>query len=1327
MLRKVFTAVSLSLLLGILCGGICFGQIKSGTITGRVTDSSGAVIPAAQVTVVNEGTRVSQVTRTSGTGDYTVPFLEPGTYDVTIMKEGFATFTATGINIGTDTTRQVDAQISVGRTATVVEVKGEGAAALQTETATVGDTVNTQAIQELPDMNHNPFFYATLQPGVAGRWQLMDNSSALSFGIGPYSNDEWSAFSINGAGTFTASISVDGVNIQGANWNEATISPAPEAIQEVKTYTNDYDASIGRGQGAVAVVTKGGTNSFHGVVFGRLRNEALNANSFLNDVEGDSQAAYGHSPIPKAPFKVAYYGAAVGGPIKKDKAFFFASWQGMAHNSTLQELLNVPMNTQAKGDFASPEGCPAPSAAAAASGATATSNTMGTCVNVSGVATPVQFFNPFSATLLSSGVYQHAPIVGPAGPSDMSQVGDPGAIGPNGYWSYYPQANRFPIDQYNDQNYYWSGLETFRSQTVNSRVDVNHGKNNLYFTGGIQVGTIDTPGPWGKGTPQFYYPPVQIQGGSSVTAKVYNHVPYGAIGDTFIVSPTLVVDARFGVTRIHLINSNPLVSGVNYSNFGMPATVQAILPQPGAAPDFGTSAVGQWTPLNDTPNGHKNGHETHTDLAVSATKIKGNWTLKWGGEYLDDFNNSPNKYYTGGYAATYGCGGCEYTNASYASVAQNSTPAIAGLNVADLTMGAAYYGIVASETITPTMESQYLALFSQNTWKVTSRLTLNLGLRWDVQPGTTDRHNQIMTLNNNATTNPICTNASIDPTGFGCQGAFYFVGLNGNSRHSWATEYNNFAPRLGLAYRLNGTTVIRGGYGISYLPTNTGYTYGPGYFNPSPWGLGDTDKPFGNTTPAGVPLYTWSNPLVSPIITPVGSNPGAPQAYGGSQSGMFPSNYQNAYMQQYNFMVEKKVGNWLFTVGYSGSKGSRLPFEFATDGENTTLYNAAQPVIQCYHAGLNCPANDSSVAGAGYLQTGADPFTQPVTNPFNPTGTLPYQGLYSGSTIQRGIYDGPFPLFAAYSGVDFTGEWLSRGYSFYNSLQLEAKHQISHGLMLDVFYTWSKALDASMPIAEANQAIDTGQSSVVWNQVDLRSDRRYSTDDIPGRFVANLVYQLPFGAGHSLNPGNKLARYLASGWSIGATEMDESGYPLSIYDDDAGALNGRPNRALNEPLLLPKVDQKWYNGTTSVTLPDGRIITPCNYCFLKYNPDAFTGAYISSPTTAGKYLNDTYWLGNSALNYSTVRDPSINNLNFTLRRSFKVTERVAIEFQANATNLLNHPNIETYTSDPGSMNLSASNTTNTSLGQGTNSSNYGTHSLTDFDSRQIEFQMNVRF
>jgi hypothetical protein len=320
----------------------------------------------------------------------------------------------------------------------------------------------------------------------------MDNNSPMSFGIGIYSHDNYSAFSINSSAAFSSSNTVDGVNVQGSQWNESSISPNPESIQEVKTYTSDYDASLGRGEGAVAIVTKSGTNSFHGVVFGRLRNDPLNANCFANDVQG----------IKRPAFKVLYYGGAVGGPIKKDKAFFFGSWQGMAHNATRQDLLNVPMNNQAKGDFSSPEGCPSLATAEAAPGATPTSNMLGTCVSVGGIATSIQLFNPFVATPASglTGVWQHTAIVGPNGPSDLTQVADPSAVK---LFSYYPAANRFPTDQYNSNNYLYQGLQTFRGQNIISRVDVNHAKHNLYFAGGIEWGTINTPSPWGPGEPFF--------------------------------------------------------------------------------------------------------------------------------------------------------------------------------------------------------------------------------------------------------------------------------------------------------------------------------------------------------------------------------------------------------------------------------------------------------------------------------------------------------------------------------------------------------------------------------------------------------------------------------------------------------------------------------------------------------------------------------------------------------------------------------------------------------------------------------------------------------
>jgi hypothetical protein len=429
-------------------------------------------------------------------------------------------------------------------------------------------------------------------------------------------------------------------------------------------------------------------------------------------------------------------------------------------------------------------------------------------------------------------------------------------------------------------------------------------------------------------------------------------------------------------------------------------------------------------------------------------------------------------------------------------------------------------------------------------------------------------------------------------------------------------------------------------------------------------------------------------------------------------------------MQQYNLFIEKKVGSWLFTVGYSGSHGNTLPSMYLDNGENTTM---SPQEISCFHNGINCPATDSSVATAGgYVATGSDPYAQQVPNPFNPTGTLPFQGTLKGATIPRGLYDGPYPLFPGQIAP------VSIGYSSYNSLQIEAKHQLARGLMTDVFFTWSKELDFSYLQSEHNQAIDTDSNisqygPFPWNQHDPQYNRRYGLDDVPARLVANVIYELPFGPGHHLSPDNKIARFLVGGWSIGATEMDESGYPLNIYDNDPGSLTWRPNRAPNEQLVLPKIDQKWYNGKTSVTLPDGRVVTPANYTFLKYNPDAFVAPVIQLPT--GKYVNDIDWLGNSAIDYGSVRCPSINNLNLTIRRAFKLTERFTLEFQANATNLLNHPNIENYATDLGSSTeLTPNNTNNISLGYPTNSANtFGTHGLTDFDNRQIEFQLRVRF
>jgi len=511
---------------------------------------------------------------------------------------------------------------------------------------------------------------------------------------------------------------------------------------------------------------------------------------------------------------------------------------------------------------------------------------------------------------------------------------------------------------------------------------------------------------------------------------------------------------------------------------------------------------------------------------------------------------------------------------------------------------------------------------------------------------------------------------------------------------------------------------MRGGYGISYLPSNTGLLAGPFVISMFPWGVGTTSLPFG-ANPQGVVVGLVEDPAASPILLAVGANQSSPQNYGNSPN-TFPRNNLNGLAQQWNVFFEKKVSSWLFSIGYVGSHGNNLPVNrVPINGENLLLPANIQT---CYHAGLNCPANDSAVAAAGgFLGTGVDPYSQSVTNPFNPTGSLPFTGTLRQATIPRGILDGPFPLFYGQTVP------ASDGYSSYNALQVQAKHQVGHGLILDASYTWSKELDYSSFEAENNVVRDTDLNAYNGpNLFHIRANRKLGSNDMPHRFVASLVYALPFGAGHSLNPQNRISRALVSGWGIAAVEMDQSGYPIDITGDSSGSLDGRSNRT-TEPLQVPKALQHWYDGKTSVTLPDGNVITPAAYTFLKYNVGAFTSPVIVNPTNSAKYLNDTYWMGTQAVDYGGMRAPMINNLNFTLKRSFRVSDRIGIDFQADATNVLNHPNFETYTSALGSAELTPSNSTNTPLGVATGSSTYGTHSNLTFDSRQIELQMRLRF
>jgi trimeric autotransporter adhesin len=766
---NVFYPMLLGLALSLLTGFPAQAQIKSGAITGTVTDNVGAVIPGATVTVLNQETNVSAVAVTDESGGFTVPYLAPGLYTVNVEKanSGFARTSRTGVSVSTAQTVRVDVFMQVGNASETVTVTAD-AAALQTTNATVAGQINERIVQAIPNITHNPFQYATLQAGVIPRGAFNNTQSTTSFGIGIDGRRQASAISINGGSAFSNDIILDGVSVQGSAWNEAAVLPNQESLQEVKTVVNNYTAEYGRAQGVIIFTTKGGSNEWHGSGFWRIRNEALNANNFSDNARN----------IARGPFKSHTYGGTFGGRIIRDRAFFFASYEGLEFNRNYDFLKTVPTAAERNGDFSQ------------------------TLVNVSGRPTPIKLFDPFNATRIgASSAYLRAqfPTVTDAqglvrtAPLPANRLNAQGLA----FLKAYPLPNRAPEDVFNRNNFFYRGLQQFGKNNINSRVDWNWGKHNFYGTGGIQLGNILTPRSWGPDN-QFY------GRNEFVGNRQPDKNPYISIGDTWTLSPNIVIDARIGVNRIQSDNEADVFDNFDYSVFGIPSQILALSVIPGAPPSFAPG--GNLSPLHDGQFLHKRERQTNTDANVSMTWTRGRWTHKFGGVYRVLLSN-----YTDPHDPFQVQTGAEYTRQNI-----NANGTTSGLTVPDasfggwgpasIALGAGFMEERSGFAVRLALAQKYQALYTQNDWKVSDKLTLNLGLRWDVQPGPTERFNNISALDLDQK-NP-----------FGTLGRIIFPGVNVDRRNMWPTEWNNFGPRLGFAWQLRDSIVMRGGYGLTYIP-----------------------------------------------------------------------------------------------------------------------------------------------------------------------------------------------------------------------------------------------------------------------------------------------------------------------------------------------------------------------------------------------------------------------------------------------------------------------------------------------------------------------------
>jgi trimeric autotransporter adhesin len=1269
------------LIISALAGISAHAQIRSGTITGKVSDQNGQLIPNAEVLLTNTETGITLNSASNSEGEYTFTYLQAGRYSVVVKPTaGFSEYQQSNIQVGTAETIRIDITLQpAGFGSLSLEVTDNGLSQLQTERSDVNSAVNELIIKNVPNINHNPLAFTTLLPNVVGRGSLYDQSDR-QFGVGTESRIRLSAVSVNGGAAFTNDIQLDGVSTQGSSYNEASVIPTQEGLREVRVISNNFSAEYGRGQGVLTLTTKSGTNEFHGSLFGRIRNEALNANSFRNNHTPSIGLPY----TPRQKFRPLTYGGTIGGPIYlprfgeggpalwsgKNRAFFFFSYEGLNHKESIDIFRRVPTVRERMGDFSE------------------------TYVEVNQLPERIRLFDPFRVRPSFVGAN-----------NDFTRAEIPNAIitNPNpialAILNSYPLPNRAPDNgdpRYNRRNYYKRIDRTFDRNNINSRVDYSFGNHSLYTTFGIQKGLILRPRSWDDNN--------LYDNNDWVGNNTSDNNPYGAIGTTFVLSPSLIMDVRYGVNRMNAKEQVLKSPGFDFNALGIPASIQAIMPSFDYAPDI--LGLGPFTDLSHGPFRRKQENATNHVVNGSVTKTVGKWTLKAGGEYrvylsnYEDFKEGSLEI-TSNPALT-----AQYINATGGAI-NNPDRRTQGLGAASFLLGTGNLNITRGFSLRTTFAQKYLALYSQNDWKATDRLTINLGLRWDLQPGPTDRFNHMSSLDSERK-NP-----------FGGMGYVAFPGTEGYSRNLWDTKYTDFGPRLGAAYRIGERTVIRGGYGITYLPSNTGYFAGP-----SAYGMGSftngLDPSIYGRNPNGVPVGTWNSLDVNNIVYGTGTAQ-VPQLYGAFGTRLFDrKNWVSGRVHQWNAVIERNLGhNWLVSLGYSASKGTKMPFSRIPLNSRRYL-----------------PASLLNSWQATYRSTGNDPGDAPVTNPYNPNGTIPFNGLMRNRTIPYWLSFAEYPMFGTFdAGQGGGGVNRSIGSSDYHAGTVRASRRFADGWQVDAHYTWSKSLDNTQSEAMGLIANETIGFIDFIDPTRLSSYRKISVTDVPHRFVVSFAYDLPFNKGGMFYINNKFLRNIVGGWRIAGAGMIQSGFPIEIRPVSNGSLNLRPIRVPDQPLELPKSYQRWYNSRNpadrTVTLPSGRKFTVCERCYLKYNPDAFkSGQTIEDPRNRGRYITDRYWFGDAAYTYNEIRTERRNNWDISLSRSFALGENTSLEIAADAQNIFNHTQFgaSAIGRDLGGPNLNLTDPNGTPLGASTDS-NFGSIRASEgtYSPRQIEIRIKLSF
>ncbi len=1179
-------------------------QTITATLTGEIKDPNGAVVPGATVTVTSVETGLAKSTQSNADGRYTITFLQPGTYNVTVEKSGFAKTERPSIRLETGQTAGLNIDLSLTAGEVNVSIEGSETPLLQTESSALDTTVENKLVEDLPSGERSALAFINLVPGAidAGFAQargegLNENGNAQG-PIGSPGNRNFfdSNFSVNGGRSSTNDVLLDGVSNTVGDFNGVAVQPPQDSIREFKVVAGSYPADFGRsGGGIVSIATKSGGKRYSGALYEYYQDGDLNANGWQRNRRG--LRANGTPTLPRIDIIRNQYGGAFGGPLvaprigmrdpneslfrKLDKTFFFFNYEGRFEKNPFSREITVPTARMRTGDLGE---------------------------------VPVTIVNPYITgrnTAFTGNNLSTLPTCAPSGPRTAACL-DPVALA---VLSYIP----LPNQPGTTLNYIYDGKATFRRDIYAFRLDHTFSDKHSLFTRFSYE-------------KRFTSEPNYFEGSDAANVRKVKDTFYNfTFNDTYSLTPTLINNFRYGYTRVRA-NQIPQSQGFDPTILGLPVDFRnraARLKFPDFTIGGASNVPGEITSGQIGGAGNDQPRDTHT-IANAMTWVNGNQTWRFGGEYrlLRFF---PFQFFTPTGSFTF--------NRNWTA----NSAGVGGSALASFLLGLPASG--NHETVVPlTLYHHYGAGFVQNDWRVSSRLILNLGLRWDFETGTGEANGAMTNFDLNAAS-PLqgqqnLTNldpfvSRLNPNVAANKGLLSFV-----SGPQTKTNYDRFAPRVGFAFKINDKTTIRGGYGMFYVPISIE--------NPAAQGTNFTSavSQVANQTAtlaSAANVVYLTNPFPAGIPVPPGTSLGSRTRLAQQVFAVEPER-DNPYSQQWNLVLQREIAkNTVLDIAYVGGKGVNLPIQ------SVELNEIPASTLEFARNNFNQPGTCATTAAPTAACTStAQFFTFAVANPFSGLLNIPGASTtVSGATVQRLQLLRAYPQ---YTSVQlFRPHW---GSSDYHSLQINLQRRFSNGLSGTVNYTWSKLLDTG-GVGNGAAFLD---ATAIQDASNFGREYSYSTLDVPHRFVASWTYELPFGKNKMFGKNWKgITQLLLGGWQTSGAYTWQRGTPIPITATNSFPSGVAISSAVRRPDRVAGVSNFSLGTSRSNIVGQG----------LWFDPAMFV-----DPIYSGSVNNFVF--GSAARTYNDIRRDNYRNVNLSVLKNFFWDEgRQKLQLRAEFLNAFN--------------------------------------------------------